>query len=405
MKKLAQIATPFCIALAVSAAMPGCGEFSKDRKTAKEEQYDRWNAARVTIMVQLARQQFDAGDFDKCRQTIVQCLTMDPKHQPTYVLAGRLELESGDVEKAAGFLKQAIALKTDDPEPYYYMGVCYQRWQNFQSAHDNYKLAWERKDTEPAYMLAMVEMKISLGQIDDAEKTLLDKLAFFEQTPAIRVALAKIETLRGNYTKATQYYRDAILMSPDDIGLRQNYAETIYLAGKYPAAIVVLEELNRDQKIKEKTSIRMLLGQSYAHVNRLREARLVFSDLTQANPSSAGAWFNLAKTYAQMKDYKQAASSAQRVLSLEPQNVSAMMLLAAAQQKLELWPAARDTLTKAAAVAPDNSTLYCMMGICYDKQGDRAKAIECYQRAADLKPNDAWASELLQAAQARASLR
>lgn len=405
MKKYAATIMTACMAAALLGILPGCGEFSKDRKTVKEEQYDRWNNARVTIMVQLARQQFDAADFEKCRQTIQQCMTMDPKHQPAFVLAGRLELESGDVEKAAAYLKNAITLKAEDPEPYYYMGVCYQRWQNFQAAHDQYKLAWERKDTEAAYMLAMVEMKICLGQLDDAEKILLDKVTFFEQSAALRVALAKIQMLRGNYAKATQYYRDAILMSPDDIILRQNYAEAIFLAGRYQTAIVVLEELNRDVKIKEKTSIRILLGQCYARVNRLREARLCFSDLTQQDPGNAAAWFNLAKTYMQLKDYKLAISSVQRVVTLEPQNVAALTLLAASQQKAEQWSAARDTLATAISMTPENATLYCMLGICFDKQGDHIKAKEYYQRASEIKPDDPWANELLQASQARASVQ
>lgn len=405
MKKLAHILTPVCIAAAIVGAMPGCGEFSKDRKTTKQEQYDRWNAARVSIMVQLARQQFDAGDFEKCRQTLTQCVGIDPKHEPTYVLVGRLELESGDVEKSVEGLKTAIKLNAEDAEAYYYLGVCYQRWQNFQSAHENYKLAWDKKPTEPAYMMAMIEMEISLGQIDAAEKTLLDKLAFFEQTPAVRVALGRIQVLRGNYAKATQYYRDAILMSPDDIGLRQNYAEAIYMSGKYSTAIVVLEELARDPKVKEKNSILMLLGQSYAQVNRLREARMCFSDMTQANPGNTMAWFHLAKTYMQMKDYKQATGSVQRALTLEPQNIPAFMLLAACQQKMEEWAQARDTLAKATTFAPENPTLFCMLGICYDKLGDHAKAVESYRRATELKPDDPWANELLQGTRPQASIQ
>lgn len=405
MTRLTHILKPACVAMAVIAALGGCGEIEKDHKTAKQKQYEAWSNTRAGILVQLARQQLDAGDFDKCRQTVQQCIATEPKHEPIYVLAGRLEIESGDIEKAAGYLKTAISLKSDDPESYYYMGICYQRWQNFQSAHDNYQLAWQHKEAEPSYMLAMIEMKISLGQIDDAEKVLLDKLAFFEQTSALRVALAKIETLRGNHAKASQYYRDAILMSPDDPVLRQNYAESIFMSGRYSAAIMVLEEILRDPKVKEKTSARMLLGQSYARVNRLRDARLCFSDLTQANPADVGAWFNLAKTYMQLNEFKQATASSQRILALEPHHVPTLMLLAASQQKMEQWAAAREVLMKASTLSPDNATIFCMIGICHDKLGDRTKAIEAYQRASKIQPQDPWPQELLQAAgQSQASM-
>ncbi len=398
MKKIIRMIVPMC-AVAALLLTAGCEEFSKDRKTIKQEQYERWNTARVTIMLQLARQQFDANDYEKCRQTVTQCITMNPEFAPSFILAGRLELETGDVEKAADDFKQAIKIDPKNAEAYYFMGICYQRWQNFASALENYQKAWANKDNDPSYLLAAVEMKISLGQLDDAEKMLLEKLNYFEQTSALRVALARIETLRGHHDKASRYYRDAMLMAPEDLNIRRNYAESLYMAGRYSDALAVLDDLNSNDAIKEKNGIRLLMGQCYMNLKRTRDARVCFSDLVQQNPQDATAWLNLARVYMQTKEYGNATSCLQRLLAVDSKNAPALLMLAACQQKLNQWESSRDTLTRAMKITPDNSTIYCMLGITHDRMGDRAAAITQYQKAMQVNPHDTWAAELLHAAE------
>ena len=49
-----------------------CESAVKKHETFKHEQNDQWNSTRVAVMVQLATQQYQVGDFDKCRDTLNQ---------------------------------------------------------------------------------------------------------------------------------------------------------------------------------------------------------------------------------------------------------------------------------------------------------------------------------------------
>ncbi len=168
----------------------GCSDATKSQQTMKAEQYNRWNMTRVGIMCQLAEQQYAVGDYDKCRKTIEEAMALKAAYAPLHTLAGKVELEKGSLELAAAHLKDAARIDPNSPEPFYLLGVVYQRWQNADTAADYYQQAWDRKQGEARYMLAVVEMKITTGHLDDAQKILESKLVYFEQSAAVRIALA-----------------------------------------------------------------------------------------------------------------------------------------------------------------------------------------------------------------------
>lgn len=385
------------ILLAGLASLPGC-ESAGSQQTIKEEQRNRWNLTRVGVLYQLAQQQYQVGDYDKCRETLKQAFALGVPHAPIEILAAKVDLEKGNLETAAAHLKTATQIDAAAPEPYYLLGVTYQRWQNMQTAHDYYKLAWEKKPTEPLYLLAVVEMKITLGQYNEAQKLLEEKIVYFEQSAAIRAALARICTLRGDYEQACKHYRDATILSPDDANLRQNYAESLYFAHRYADAIPIFEDLRSNAALTDKRSLLTLLGQSYLHARRPRDARAVFSDQTHDDPNDMTAWINLGRATLQLEDYVQAAGAARRVLKSEPQNVQALLLLGLAQQKLGQWDQAQATLARAHLLSPGDSMILCLLGVSAQKLGQLEQAQKFYSEALQLNPQDTWAQELLAAA-------
>ena len=77
-------------ALAAAAVFTGCSDSGKQHATIKKEQYDRWNMTRIAVMYQLATQQYEVGDYDKCKDTLKQCLAFNAPHA---VFRGAIEVE------------------------------------------------------------------------------------------------------------------------------------------------------------------------------------------------------------------------------------------------------------------------------------------------------------------------
>jgi tetratricopeptide (TPR) repeat protein len=392
----------YAAAALVGAALIGlvgcAGTGADHNQTVKEGMKKQWAMARVGIVYQLAKQQYEAGEYSKCRETLQQAAGLPESYAPLNILAAKIEIEKGNLDLAYNQLKVAQLTDPSNPESYYFMGVVYQRWQKPEQALENYKLAWEAKHSEAGYMLAVTEMLISMGRLEEAQKLLEAKLDYFEQTAAVRVALGKVYALKHDYVNASRYYRDAMILSPDDQSLRLTYAESLYFSGKYADALPMLEELHRNPEGADKNLVTMLLGRTFIGLHRTRDARFCFQDLTQDNPSNVVAWLSLGRVYLLEGDTSMSIEAANRVLRIEPESVQAMILRALAEQKQKNWKESMTTLETAHRVAPKDSTVLCLMGLSQQSLGQKEKAAACFEQAVTANPQDAWAQQLLAAA-------
>lgn len=397
-----------CLVLGLSAAafLGGC-DSGKKHQTIKEEQYNRWNMTRIGVMAQLAKQQYEVGDYDKCKETLAQCLALNAPHAGIHILAAKVDIEKGNLETAADQLHQASRIDPNDPEPYYLLGVVFQRWQKPDVAADFYTQAFEKKPGDPLYLLAVAEMKITNNKLDEAKKLLEDKIIYFEQTAAIRVALARIASLQNNHDLACKYYRDAVLLLPEDAAIRRSYAEALFDAGKFADAAPIFDDLRRRPATSpdgkpdltadgdDKQNTLMLLGQCYLELKRPFDARNTFQEITREHPDAAGAYLGLARACISTNELSVALAAAKKVSRVEPNNADAMILAALVQQKQKKWADAQVTLAPAQKLAPENSTILCMLGLSAQHLDHPDQAAAFFQQALTLNPNDPWATELL----------
>src|SRR3954452_20307927 len=131
----------------VLLAAAGC-QSGPAKPTPKEEATRRWNAARATVLTGLAKDQFQAGNFDKARQTVDDALRLVPDNAPLHVLSAKLLIEKGQLEAAEQELVAARQYAPNDAEAFYLSGVVYQRWQKPQDAYNNYTAAADRSPAE-----------------------------------------------------------------------------------------------------------------------------------------------------------------------------------------------------------------------------------------------------------------
>ena len=389
-----------CIAGAI-LLNAGCEDMGKQHATMKQEQYNRWNATRVGVMYQLAQQQYEVGDYEKCRKTLDEAFALKTPSAPLHVLAAKVDIEKGSLESAGEHLKEATRVDPALPEPFYLLGVVYQRWQKNDVAADYYQQAWDRKPGEALYLLAVVEMKISLGQLDEAQKVLEGKLVYFEQSAALRIALARIAGLKNDHATACRYYRDAVILLPDDQKIRRSYSEELYFAGKYADAVSIFEDMRKDEKVPDKENLLLMLSDAYSHVRRPLDARNCLQEVVRENPNNMVAYLMLSKTCIETNDLAIAVAAVHKVLRSEPENIKALTVSALIQQKQRNWADSRVTLEKALKLAPEDTTVLCMLGIASEQLGKKDEAVAFYQKAIDTDPKDNWATELMDKAKAQ----
>jgi tetratricopeptide (TPR) repeat protein len=402
-----------------AALMAGCDAIDASHREFVEKQKVIFDRQKLDIVCQVAEQQYKVGDLAKCRESLKPALGASTPYAPIHVLAARVELEGGSLELAASELKTALAIDSSDAEPLYLLGVVYQRWQKYDTACDYYQQACDKKPSEALYVLAVAEMRITLGQLDKARQTLEDKAVYFEQSAAIRVALARIAELQHDTAAAARYYRDASLLLPEDKNLRWTYAQSLYDAGKYSDAARILEDLRRDPPtlpkapgsltkidpadattdqeaaLSIKVSLLKTLGECYVSLQRPMDARDCFEEILRAQPGNVSAYLSLAKTCLMSNDLATTSAAVDKALRYDPANVQAMILQAAVLQKQAKWSESIDTLNKASRVAPRDVTVLCMRGVSQLQLGQRDAAATSFEKALAISPTDAWANELL----------
>jgi len=389
---------PLAFVAAAILFATGCDDMMKKHDALKEESYGRWNMTRMAVMYQLAEQQYEVGDYDKCKKTMEDAMALKTPYGPLQTLAGKVEIEKGSLELAASYLKEGARLDPTNPEPLYLLGIVYQRWQKNDVAADYYQQAWDRKPSEALYMLAVAEMKITLGQLDDAQKMLEGKLVYFEQSAGVRVALARIASLKNDHATACRYYGDAVILMPEDQKMRRSYAEELFFAGRYADAASIFEDMRKQDDVADKDGLILLLGQSYIKLHRPYDARNCLQELVRDNPSDTIAYLELGEACVETGDLSIALAASHKVEQLEPDNEKAFILNAVVQQKQRNWADAAYTLQKAERLAPTDSTILCMLGYSAQELGKKDEAVSFYQKAVDVNPKDSWANELLEKA-------
>ncbi len=112
-------------------ALAGCASTSKPNPpSAKELGAQQWNATRASVLLTLAKDQYNHGNFDKCKQTIDQAERLDPRSDAISVLSAQLAIEQGDMDIAEHELSEARTNNPKNAQAFYLSGVVYQAGTN-----------------------------------------------------------------------------------------------------------------------------------------------------------------------------------------------------------------------------------------------------------------------------------
>lgn len=370
----------------------GCQLKPPDEKAAAKQ---RWNEARASILLTLAQDQYKGHDFDKCKETCEQALTMLPDSSPLHTLMAKVEIEQGQLEQAEKDLEVARKFGPREPEAYYLSGVVYQRWQRPQLALEFYHQAGERAPAELAYVLAEGEMLVALGRSTDALQLLQGKVTYFENSATIRDAVGQILMQGGKYADAVDMFRQASLLAADDQSIRERLAIAYYRNAQYQDSAQLLTRLTETDSYAKRADLFELLGECELELNDSHAARNSFERATVIDPYSPQAWQNLGRASLQAGDLKRAEFALRRAIGVNASMSETHLLMGYVKLKQVKWNEALASFRKAADLAPADPTPVCMIGYVYEKMGRQDKAMQFYAQALKVKPGDDLASQLM----------
>jgi Flp pilus assembly protein TadD len=379
-------------ALLLTLAAAGC-QNTKQKNSA--EANARWNRARANVLCSLARDQYKAASFDKCRKTVNDALKMDPNHPQLRILSAKLAIEQGQLELAERELELARKYAPNDPEGYYLAGVIYQRWQKPERAYEFYTAASDKAPIGLAYLLARAEMLIELERSEEALRLLEEKVQYFENSAAIRDAVGQLYMQARRYKDAVDMFRQASVLEEQDLSFKERLGLALYYDKQYAEAAEVLVKLLANEAYAKRGDLLAALGEAQLQTNKPRDARQTFEAATQADASNAKVWLGLGRAAMECKDFRRAELSLKKAQSIDAESAEAQLLLGYLRLRQNRMKDALAAFQKASAMDPKDSVSVCMVGYVYEKNGRQDVAMKYYGKALKLKPNDQLASKLM----------
>ena len=377
----------------------GCGPNKKP--TQKEAAARQWSEARASVLYGLAKDQYKNAQFDLCRATLNDALKLAPENVPLRILSARLAIEQGQLEIADHELSAARKIDPKNAEADYLSGVIYQRWQKPETAYEYYHSAAEKQPAELAYVMAKSEMLVAMNRENEALTFLQGKVIYFEHSAVIRDAVGQLLVHQGKYKDGADMLREASILSPDDLSIREHLSLALYLAQQYRDAAEQLTKLTADEHYAKRGDLLLTLGECQMQAGDTRAARQSFESATQIDPNMASAWLSFGRVALQMNDLRRAETAARKVSALDPGNAQAQLLIGYVRLHEGKVNDALSAFRKASALDENDTVSLCMIGYTMEKMGRSDQAVSYYAQALKIKPNDELASKLLAAVEVK----
>lgn len=393
------------VVLAAAVFVGGCaGTGDKDKNGDKNAATAQWRAARASVLITLARDQFSSGNFDEARNTMTDAIKLLPDNAELRTLSGRIAFEQGDLELAESELRHAQKSDPKFAPADYYLGVIMQRWQRYPDALALYTAASEKAPNDVAYVLARSETLIALDRDQESLAVLNQAMKKFENSAEVRSSIAQLLMRQRKFPEAAEMMRQAVMLAPDDETLREHLAMCYFRAERYEEAVEAFQRLLRIEKLKDRSDLHTRLGECYLALGRPMDARGAFEAASVLEPGNVGFQLNLAKSALESGDLRRAEITVRKALALAPTDAQANLLMGYVRMEQSKLPEALAAFRRAAVADSRDPTPLCMAGVVLEKLGRREEAMQQYAKALTIKPNDELAKSLMNQIEATAGI-
>ncbi|MFK7790810.1 MAG: tetratricopeptide repeat protein [Phycisphaeraceae bacterium] len=401
--KLSRIPFAVLTAVLITTVLVGCNNTTNNREQWVKEADGRWNTVKSSIAVQMAEDQFNAGQLGLAQKTIEEAMVNDMENPQLWLMGGRIALEKSELETAYQRLAKAIEYgeerenysTKDKANPHYFQGIVDQRWQRYDSAKEKYTQAYERDPENVAYFLAKVEMLVQLGQLTEATTELESKTTYFDQNATVRALLGHVYRRQASHDKAAMWFKQASMLAPEDMKLKEEVARSQMEVGRYDEAARGLSELVETEYGAKRTDLHRLLAEGLVKAGKIREATKQYNTLTSLDPTSIHDWSKLGELSYRLGDEGTSLQAANRLINLAPDDHRGYLLAGMVWNKRDRLDRALSMFDRAAELAPTDTTPLILRGIALQKNERPAAAADAYKQALSIDPGNKRAQHLL----------
>jgi putative PEP-CTERM system TPR-repeat lipoprotein len=324
----------------------------------------------IQPLVMLARFHVQAGEPKKALELVEKAVIQAPDNSEVLELAGQVQLAAGERIRALAMFSKWVSLQPSSPQALYRLATAQLANGDPTGAVSSLRKALEQRPRFLEAQTLLAETLIAAGRHADV-------LPLAEQMQRQSPKAASGWMVQGDslfaskqYTQAAKAYEDALERRPSGPLIMKLHA-ALAQAGRAAAGETRLKDWIKAQPADLATQL--YLAEVYLKSRRYGEAIAAYEAFLRVAPESIVALNNLAWCYQQLND-KRAVPTAEKAMSLSPQNPAVMDTLGWILAQNGDFPRSIDLLKRATAMAPKSADIRYHYVQSLAKSGDRETA-------------------------------
>jgi Flp pilus assembly protein TadD len=193
----------------------------------------------------------------------------------------------------------------------------------------------------------------------------------------------------GRITEATQAYRQAAELAPDNATTYNNLGSSYYLLGDFENAAAAW---NKSLALAPSTSAYMNLGSSYFFTGRFSDAASMYRTASELSPDDYEVWGSLGDALTQAggtddearQSYLKAIELGEKMLAINASDAQMMATLSQYHARLGNVERAMELVSQAEALQPQNMYVHYFSAVTYAATGKTEAALDAIERAVNL---------------------
>ncbi|WP_373691538.1 tetratricopeptide repeat protein [Hyalangium versicolor] len=339
----------------------------------------------VEVSITLARLYDASGRSAEAEECLARALEHDPDNREVLLSAGRIALKLGSATRARAYFDRLLSI-TDDPELTVRVAFAFLASKETAAAADVLDMARRGRPKEPriSYYAGLVhERQRHYSQAAAAYAEVPESSELYDE---VRARRAGCLSRAGQHADALALFEASLADSPDDAGLRVQYARALERSGAAERAEAVLKEAVARTPGSD---LYEALAATLHRRGRSAEAVTLLREAVSRSPRDEALLYALASAYDLQGDADKALAQMRSVLAINAEHAAAMNFIGylLAQKRRDL-PEAERLVLRALELRPDTGAFLDSLGWVYFQRGEYQRAVEALERATQLEPDE-----------------
>lgn len=334
--------------------------------------------------VDLAKTYAHQRNFAEAEAVLRDSLTREPQFVDARIVLGDVLTAAGKDTDAVQEYRRALEADKNNGTIYLRLATLHQKAHRIQEAESYYRQWIVAQPNSAEALVALAQFYGRTGRLKEAERAYQQARQVDPQSRIAHEALITFYLDTKRMKEAGSEIELFLKPDPTDITGRLLHARLVLEQGDNEKALLMLQELTR--QAPKLAIVYQYLGIAWARRHDLPQAISTLKEARSLAPNSSDIRANLAQVYLAQDSLSLALTEGEAAIELDPQNVTALKILANAQFLAGNLKRAEELLSDALALQRHDAILHQRLGVVLRAQRRPVEALAHFEEALNKDP-------------------